>query len=139
LRNKGDDLSRTLLIIKPDATKRNLIGHIVSRLEKARFNILGMRMLNLSKDQAQGFYAVHKERPFYHDLVAFMTSGPVVPIMLEKENAVMELRDLIGTTNPAEAKCGTIRYEIALDVEKNSVHASDSDENAAKEISFFFK
>jgi len=132
-------LSRTLLIIKPDATKRNLIGHIVSRLEKARFNILGMRMLNLSKDQAQGFYAVHKERPFYHDLVAFMTSGPVVPIMLEKENAVMELRDLIGATNPAEAKCGTIRYEIALDVEKNSVHASDSDENAAKEISFFFK
>jgi len=132
-------LSRTLLIIKPDATKRNLIGHIVSRLEKARFNILGMRMLNLSKDQTQGFYAVHKERPFYHDLVAFMTSGPVVPIMLEKENAVMELRDLIGATNPAEAKCGTIRYEIALDVEKNSVHASDSDENAAKEISFFFK
>ncbi|MFH2048838.1 MAG: nucleoside-diphosphate kinase [bacterium] len=132
-------MSRTLLIIKPDATKRNLIGHIVSRLEKARFNILGMRMLNLSKDQAQGFYAVHKERPFYHDLVAFMTSGPVVPIMLEKENAVMELRDLIGATNPAEAKCGTIRYEIALDVEKNSVHASDSDENAAKEISFFFK
>ena len=132
-------MSRTLLIIKPDATKRNLIGHIVSRLEKARFNILGMRMLNLSKDQTQGFYAVHKERPFYHDLVAFMTSGPVVPIMLEKENAVMELRDLIGATNPAEAKCGTIRYEIALDVEKNSVHASDSDENAAKEISFFFK
>ena len=132
-------MSRTLLIIKPDATKRNLIGHIVSRLEKARFNILEMRMLNLSKDQAQGFYAVHKERPFYHDLVAFMTSGPVVPIMLEKENAVMELRDLIGATNPAEAKCGTIRYEIALDVEKNSVHASDSDENAAKEISFFFK
>lgn len=132
-------MSRTLLIIKPDATKRDLIGHIVSRLEKARFKILGMRMMSLSKDQAQEFYAVHKERPFYNDLVAFMTSGSVVPIMLEKENAVMELRDLIGATNPAEAKCGTIRYEIALDVEKNSVHASDSDDNAAKEISFFFK
>ena len=131
-------MSRTLLIIKPDATKRDLIGHIVSRLEKARFKILGMRMMNLSNDQAQKFYAVHKERPFYNDLVAFMTSGPVVPMMLEKENAVAELRDLIGATNPKEAKCGTIRYEIAVDVEKNSVHASDSDENAAIEISFFF-
>jgi len=132
-------LSRTLLIIKPDATERNLIGHIVSRLEKARFKIVGMTMMKLTKDQAQEFYAVHKERPFYNDLVAFMTSGLVVPMMLEKENAVTELRDLIGATNPAEAKCGTIRYEIALNVEKNSVHASDSDENAANEISFFFK
>jgi len=132
-------LSRTLLIIKPDATERNLIGHIVSRLEKARFKIVGMTMMQLTKDQAQEFYAVHKERPFYNDLVAFMTSGLVVPMMLEKENAVTELRDLIGATNPAEAKCGTIRYEIALNVEKNSVHASDSDENAANEISFFFK
>lgn len=131
-------MSRTLIIIKPDATERNLIGHVVSRLEKARFKILGMRMLKLSKDKAQEFYEVHKERPFYNDLVAFMTSGTVVPMLLEKENAVTELRDLIGATNPAEAKCGTIRYEIALNVEKNSVHASDSDENAAKEISFFF-
>ncbi len=131
-------MSRTLVIIKPDATERNLIGHVVSRLEKARFKILGMRMMKLSKEQAQEFYAVHKERPFYNDLVTFMTSGNVVPMMLEKENAVTELRDLIGATNPAEAKCGTIRYEIALDVEKNSVHASDSDKNAAKEISFFF-
>lgn len=132
-------MSRTLLIIKPDATDRNLIGHIVSRLEKARFKIVGMTMMQLTKNQAQEFYAVHKERPFYNDLVAFMTSGLVVPMMLEKENAVTELRDLIGATNPAEAKCGTIRYEIALDVEKNSVHASDSDDNAANEISFFFK
>jgi len=131
-------LSRTLVIIKPDATERNLIGHVVSRLEKARFKILGMRMMKLSKDQAQEFYAVHKERPFYNDLVTFMTSGNVVPRRWEKENAVTELRDLIGATNPKEAKCGTIRYEIALDVEKNSVHASDSEENAAKEISFFF-
>ncbi len=131
-------MSRTLLIIKPDATERNLIGHIVSRLEKARFKILGMGMLKLSEDKAKEFYEVHKERPFYNDLVAFMTSGNVVPMMLEKENAVTELRDLIGATNPDDAKCGTIRYEIALNVEKNSVHASDSDENAAKEISFFF-
>ncbi len=131
-------MSKTLLIIKPDATERHLIGHIVSRLEQARFRILGMKMLSLSRDQARAFYAVHEERPFYDSLVKFMTSGRVVPILLEKENAVQELRTLIGATNPAEAACGTLRYEIGVDVEKNSVHASDSDANAAKEISFFF-
>jgi len=131
-------LSRTLLIIKPDAVERNLIGHIISRLEQARFKIVAMRMMPLSKEEAQEFYAVHKEKPFYHPLVEYMTSGPVVPMVLEKENAVEGLRTLVGATNPAEAACGTIRYEVGRDVEKNSVHASDSDETAAREISFFF-
>jgi nucleoside-diphosphate kinase len=127
------------LIIKPDATERNLIGHIINRIEKARFKIIAMRMMQLTKEEAREFYAVHKERPFYNSLVEFMTSGLVVPMVLEKDNAVPDLRTLVGATNPAEAACGTIRYEIGRDVEKNSVHASDSEENAAKEISFFFK
>lgn len=131
-------MSKTLLIIKPDATKRNLIGHVISRLEKARFTIKNMRMLNLTEEQARKFYAVHEGKPFLNDLVAFMTSGPVVPMQLEKENAVEDLRALIGATNPEKAACGTIRYEIGVDIEKNSVHASDSDENAAKEVAFFF-
>ena len=132
-------MSRTLLIIKPDATERNLVGHIISRLEKARFKILAARMMRLTEDQAKSFYEVHRERPFYDSLVAFMTSGPVVPIVLEKDNAVTDLRTLMGATNPEEAACGTLRYEIGVNVEKNSVHGSDSDENAAREISFFFE
>lgn len=131
-------MDRTLLIIKPDATKRNLIGHVISRLEKARFKIVEMKMVRLSEEDALKFYAVHEGKPFLNDLVAFMTSGSVVPMALEKENAVADLRKCIGATNPENADCGTIRYEIALDIEKNSVHASDSDENAQKEISFFF-
>ncbi len=131
-------MSRTLLIVKPDATERNLIGHIVSRLEKARFKIVEMRMVRLDEQQAKKFYAVHEGKPFLDSLVKFMTSGPVVPMVLEKENAVTELRTLIGATDPAKASCGTIRYEIARDIEKNSVHASDSDDNAVKEIGFFF-
>ncbi|TET94988.1 MAG: nucleoside-diphosphate kinase, partial [Candidatus Zixiibacteriota bacterium] len=130
--------SRTLLIIKPDAVERNLIGHIISRLEHSRFKIVAMRMMPLSKEEAREFYAVHKEKPFYNPLVEYMTSGPVIAMVLEKENAVQDLRTLVGATNPAEAACGTIRYEVGQDVEKNSVHASDSDENAAREISFFF-
>jgi nucleoside-diphosphate kinase len=126
------------LIVKPDATERNLIGHIVSRLEKARFKIVEMRMVRLDEQQAKKFYAVHEGKPFLDSLVKFMTSGPVVPMVLEKENAVTELRTLIGATDPAKASCGTIRYEIARDIEKNSVHASDSDDNAVKEIGFFF-
>jgi len=126
------------LIVKPDATERNLIGHIVSRLEKARFKIVEMRMVRLDEQQARKFYAVHEGKPFLDSLVKFMTSGPVVPMVLEKENAVAELRTLIGATDPAKAACGTIRYEIARDIEKNSVHASDSDDNAVKEIEFFF-
>lgn len=132
-------MDRTLLIVKPDATNRNLIGHIISRLERARFKVVEMKMICLSEEQARKFYAVHEGKPFLNDLVAFMTSGPVVPMALEKENAVEDLRALIGATNPANAACGTIRYEIALDIEKNSVHASDSNDNAAIEIGFFFK
>jgi nucleoside-diphosphate kinase len=131
-------VSRTLLIIKPDATERNLIGHIISRLEKAGFVIIDMRMQKLEPAQARKFYAVHEGKPFLDDLVEFMCSRPVVPVVLEKENAVEDLRTLIGATNPANAACGTIRQEIALDVQRNSVHASDSDENAATEIAFFF-
>ena len=131
-------MSRTLLIVKPDATERNLIGHVINRLEKAGFNIVEMRMQKLEPDRARKFYAVHEGKPFLDDLVEFMCSGPVVPMVLEKESAVEDLRTLIGATNPANAACGTIRQEIALDVQRNSVHASDSDENAAVEIAFFF-
>jgi len=131
-------MSRTLLIIKPDATERNLIGHIVGRLERARFKIIDLRMVRLNKEQARHFYAVPDGQPFLDSLVSFLTSGPVIPMVLEKENAVTDLRVLAGATNPQEAACGTIRYEIGVDIEKNSVHASDSDENAAKEIAFFF-
>ena len=131
-------MSRTLLIVKPDATKRNLIGHIICRLEKARFKIVEMKMLKLKKSQARDFYAVHEGKPFLDSLVKFMCSGTIVPMELEKENAVQDLRALIGATDPVKADCGTIRFEIAKDIEKNSVHASDSDANAKKEISFFF-
>ena len=131
-------MSKTLLIVKPDATDRNLVGHIVSRLEKAGFKLQEMRMVRLSETQARQFYAVHEGKPFLNDLVAFMTSGPAVPMVLEKENAVTDLRTLVGATNPEQADCGTVRSEIGLNIEKNSVHASDSDENAAIEIGFFF-
>jgi nucleoside-diphosphate kinase len=131
-------MSRTLLIIKPDATERNLVGHIVTRLESSRFHIVDMRLERLEHRQAREFYAVHEGKPFLDSLVEFMTSGPVVAMTLEKDNAVADLRALVGATDPAKADCGTIRYEIGRDIEKNSVHASDSDENAAKEIAFFF-
>ncbi len=131
-------MNKTLLIIKPDATERNLTGHIIGRLERAGFTIAEMRMVRLDENEARRFYAVHEGKHFLESLVKFMTSGPVVPILLEKENAVEDLRTLIGATNPARAACGTIRQEIALDIEKNSVHASDSNENAVKEIAFFF-
>jgi nucleoside-diphosphate kinase len=131
-------LSRTLLIVKPDATDRNLIGHIINRIERASFKIVEMKMVRLTEAQAREFYAVHEGKPFLDSLVAFMTSGPVVPMVLEKVNAVEDTRTLIGATNPANAACGTIRNEIALNIEKNSTHASDSDENAAIEIAFFF-
>lgn len=131
-------MSKTLLIIKPDATERNLVGHIVSRLEKARFKIVAMKMLRLSPERARAFYAVHEGKPFLNALVEFMSSGPIVPMMLQKDDAVRSLRILVGATDPAKADCGTVRYEIGMDIQKNSVHASDSDENAAKEIAFFF-
>ncbi|MBI5267347.1 MAG: nucleoside-diphosphate kinase [candidate division Zixibacteria bacterium] len=131
-------MSRTLLIVKPDATGRNLIGHVINRLEKARFTVVDLRLVRLTKDQARKFYAVHEGKPFLDSLVAFMSSGPAVPMVLEKENAVDDLRLLVGATDPKKAACGTVRNEIGVDIEKNSVHASDSDENAAREIAFFF-
>lgn len=131
-------MSKTLLIIKPDATDRNLIGHVVNRLEKAGYKIDEMRMVRLTEAEARKFYAVHEGKPFLDSLITFMTSGPVVPMALVKENAVADLRTLIGATNPENADCGTVRNEIGLDIEKNSVHGSDSDENAAIEIGFFF-
>ena len=132
-------MEKTLLIIKPDATERKLAGHIISRLERAGFVILEMKQLRLSADEAGKFYAVHKDKPFYDGLVKFMSSGSIIPILLEKENAIADLRELIGATDPAKAACGTLRQEIALDVQCNSVHASDSSENAATEIAFFFE
>ncbi len=131
-------MSRTLLIVKPDAVERGLIGYVIDRLERARFRIVAMRMVQLTPVEAREFYAVHRERPFYDSLVEFMTSGPVVPMVLDKENAVADLRSLIGATDPAQAACGTIRWDIGQSVEKNSVHASDSDETAEREIAFFF-
>jgi nucleoside-diphosphate kinase len=131
-------MERTLLIIKPDATDRNLIGHVISRLEKSRFKIVEMKIARLTKEQARKFYAVHEGKPFLADLTAFMSSGPIVPMVLEKENAITDLRKLIGATDPAKADCGTLRWEIGLDKQANSVHASDSPESAAIEIPFFF-
>jgi nucleoside-diphosphate kinase len=131
-------VERTLLIIKPDAVERNLIGHIITRLERAGFRLVNMRMEQMPAEKARKFYAVHEGKPFLNDLVAYMASGPVVPMVLEKNNAVADLRILVGATNPDKAACGTIRQEIGRDVQRNSVHASDSPENAAGEIAFFF-
>ncbi len=131
-------MERTLLIIKPDAVERNLIGHIIARLERAGFRLVNMRMEQMPAEKARKFYAVHEGKPFLNDLVAYMASGPVVPMVLEKNNAVADLRILVGATNPEKAACGSIRQEIGRDVQRNSVHASDSSENAAGEIAFFF-
>lgn len=131
-------MEQTLLIIKPDATERNLIGHIIGRLELARFKIVNMKMTRLSKEEARRFYAVHEGKPFLDDLTTYMSSGPIVPMILEKENAIADLRTLIGATNPEKADCGSLRQEIGVDVQRNSVHASDSPQSAAVEIPFFF-
>ncbi|HEU4437115.1 MAG TPA: nucleoside-diphosphate kinase [candidate division Zixibacteria bacterium] len=131
-------MEKTLLIIKPDAVSRNLIGEIVSRVEKARFKIKAMKMVQLKPAEARRFYVVHEGKPFLDELVAFMSSGPVVPMVLEKENAVAGLRKLIGATDPAKADPGTVRHDLAIDMGKNSVHGSDSPENAKVEIEFFF-
>jgi nucleoside-diphosphate kinase len=131
-------IERTFSIIKPDAVAKNVIGEIVSRFEKNGLRVVAMKMLHLSKAQAQGFYAVHKERPFYNDLVEFMTSGPVVVQVLEGENAIKKNRELMGATNPAEAAAGTIRADFARTVDENAVHGSDAPETAAAEIAFFF-
>ena len=131
-------IEQTLSIIKPDATKRNLTGKINSKLEDSGLKIIAQKRILLSKTQAEDFYKVHRERPFYNDLVKFMISGPVVVQVLEGENAVSKNREIMGATNPDEADDGTIRKEFALSLEANSVHGSDSLENAKIEISFFF-
>ena len=129
---------RTLSIIKPDATRRHLSGPINALLEEAGLQIIAQKHLHLSREQAEEFYAVHKDRPFYQELVAFMTSGPVVVQVLEADDAVALNRKIMGATNPAEAEEGTIRKSFAESIEANSIHGSDSAENAAKEIAFFF-
>lgn len=131
-------VQRTFSIIKPDATRRNLTGAINQRFEENGLRIVAQKRIHMTKEQAGGFYAVHKERPFYNDLVAFMTSGPVVVQVLEGENAVAKNREIMGATNPEDAAAGTIRKDFAESIEANSVHGSDSDENAAIEIKFFF-
>ena len=130
---------RTFSIIKPDATRRNLTGAITKMLEDAGLRVIASRRIRMTRDQAEGFYAVHRERPFYNDLCTFMTSGPVVVQVLEGENAVARNREVMGATNPAEADEGTIRKTYAESIEANSVHGSDSPENAQVEIDFFFK
>ena len=131
-------IEQTLSIIKPDATKRNLTGKINSKLEDSGLKIIAQKRILLSKTQAEDFYKVHQERPFYNDLVKFMISGPVIVQVLEGENAVSKNREIMGATNPDEAQDGTIRKEFAVSLEANSVHGSDSIENAKIEISFFF-
>jgi nucleoside-diphosphate kinase len=131
-------VERTLSIIKPDAVAKNVIGEIYSRFEKAGLKIVEARMQHLSREEAEGFYAVHKERPFFNDLVDFMTSGPVMIQALEGENAIAMNRQLMGATNPAEADAGTIRADFAQSIDANAVHGSDAAETARTEISYFF-
>ena len=131
-------LERTFSIIKPDATKRNITGKIIAKFEDAGLRIVAQRRIHLSREEAESFYGVHRERPFFNDLVAFMTSGPVVVQVLEGENAIAKNRETMGATNPAEADEGTIRKEFAESIEANSVHGSDAPETAAEEIAFFF-
>jgi len=131
-------IERTLSIIKPDAVTKNVIGEIYSRFEKAGLKIIASKMQNLSKDKAGGFYAEHKERPFYSDLVDFMTSGPVVIQVLEGDDAIIINRDLMGATNPKEAESGTIRADFADSIDANAVHGSDSTASAQREIAYFF-
>lgn len=131
-------VERTFSIVKPDAVADNNIGSIYQRFEKAGLNIVASRMMHLSREQAQRFYDVHSERPFYNDLVEFMTSGPVMVQVLEGENAIAKNREVMGATNPADAAPGTIRADFASSVERNAVHGSDAPETAAVEIAFFF-
>ncbi|MBT8141896.1 MAG: nucleoside-diphosphate kinase [Gammaproteobacteria bacterium] len=131
-------VERTISIIKPDAVAKNVIGQIYSRFENAGLKIVAAKMKHLSKSEAEGFYAVHKERPFFNDLVAFMTSGPVMVQVLEGKNAVAKNRELMGATNPQEADAGTIRADFAESIDANAVHGSDSLENAAIETAYFF-
>ena len=132
-------IERTISIIKPDAVAKNVIGEIYSRFEKAGLKIVAARMVHLSREQAEGFYAVHKERPFFNDLVSFMISGPVIIQVLEGDNAIAKNREVMGATNPKEAAPGTIRADFAVSIDENAVHGSDSPETAAQEIAYFFQ
>lgn len=129
---------QTLSIIKPDGVRQRVAGKVIARIEEAGFEILGLRMIRMSKQQAEGFYAVHKERPFFSSLTDFMSSGPSIVLVLQKENAIEDLRKLMGATDPAKADAGTIRKDFATSVEANVIHGSDSPESAAIEIPYFF-
>ena len=131
-------IERTLTIIKPDSTSAAHIGEILAEIEKAGFRILGMRMVRLSRAEAEAFYQVHRERPFFTDLVSFMTEGPVVPIALEREDAIAKLREIMGATDSTKAAEGTIRNQFGTDIERNAIHGSDAPETAAAELRFFF-
>ena len=131
-------MDRTLSIVKPDGVRRNLIGEVLSRFESADLRLIGLKMIRLSKKQAEGFYAVHKDRPFFSSLTNFMSSGPCVVTLLEGENAINKLREIMGATNPEEAVKGTIRSDYASNIEQNIVHGSDSPESALFEIRYFF-
>ena len=131
-------IEQTFSIIKPDAVAKNIIGEIYSRFEKGGLRIVAAKMLHLTREQAEGFYAVHSERPFYKDLVEFMTSGPVMVQVLEGENAILKNRELMGATNPQDAEPGTIRADFATTVDENAVHGSDGPDTAKEEIAFFF-
>ena len=138
LENFKMTIEQTLSIIKPDAVAKNVIGEIYTRFEKANLKIIKAMMVHLSKEEAEGFYAIHKERPFFNDLVTFMTSGPLMIQALEGDNAVLKNRELMGATNPKEANAGTIRADFADSIDANAVHGSDSLENAKIEIKYFF-
>ncbi len=131
-------VERTLTILKPDCVRKNLIGEVTRRIQEAGFRIVAMKMTRLTKDTAGGFYAVHKERPFFDELVEFMSSGPCVPMILEKENAIEDFREFIGATDPSEAEEGTIRADFADSVGENIIHGSDSVANGQKEAAYFF-
>ena len=131
-------VERTLSIVKPDGVQKDLIGEVCRRFEQGGLHIVGIKMLHLTQEQAKGFYVVHKERPFYPDLVSYMTSGPVIVQILEGEDAIQKNREIMGATNPAEADPGTIRADFAASIEENVVHGSDGSDTAAQEISFFF-
>jgi nucleoside-diphosphate kinase len=131
-------IERTFSIVKPDGVEKNLIGEVYRRFEEAGLSIIAARMLHLTREQAEGFYAVHKERPFYNDLVSYMTSGPVMVQALEGENAIAKNREVMGATNPADADPGTIRADFAASIEENVVHGSDGPDTAREEIAYFF-
>lgn len=130
---------KTLAIIKPDAVKKNVVGRIIQRIEDEGFQIKAMRMVNLTKDEAKGFYVIHKAKPFYESLTAFMSSGPAVIMMLEREDAIAKWREVMGATDPAQAKLGTLRRAFGFSIESNAVHGSDARETAEWELAYFFK